>query len=73
MTGAEVQKLYSIEENGDDFFVLEKKIIGYTGPWLLLVESVDENGVYKFGSFQSGPIKDVGENQGDAKGFMFTL
>jgi hypothetical protein len=73
LTGAEIKKLYSNEDHKSNFFDLEKKIIGYSGPWMLLIESVDETGTYKFGAFQAGPISDVEEYQGTTKGYMFTV
>lgn len=72
MTGKQIKLLYSTDENGLSFHAYERKIIGYDGPWLLLAQSVD-NQTYKFGSFQTGPIKDIIGYQGDLRGFMFSI
>ena len=38
LTEKEIKMLYSSETYGLSFHSIEKQIMGYTGPWLLLVE-----------------------------------
>ena len=40
---------------------------------MLLAESVNNKLVYKFGSYQMGPIRDVVAYQGDLRGFLFSI
>lgn len=53
-------------------------MVGYTGPWMMLVEHVEKNEkgekeTYVFGTYQNGPIKNVLTYQGDVTGFLFTI
>jgi hypothetical protein len=72
LSGCEIKQLYSTKTSGSSFHSYSQRLIGYTGPWLLLVESFDKQ-VYKFGAFQTGPVFDVTEYQGDLRGFMFSI
>lgn len=53
-------------------------MLGYTGHWLLLIEhsekdSEGEKVTYKFGTFQSGPIREANNFQGSLEGYMFSI
>lgn len=72
LTGSEIKLLYDSDSCGLSFHSYERRIIGYDGPWLLIVESSDKE-VYRFGSFQTGPIRDIVGYQGDLRGFMFSI
>lgn len=69
----EIKLLYSTETDGLSFHSYETRLIGYDGPFLLLIESEDEKVTYKLGSYQVGPVRDLNEHQGDLRGFMFTI
>ena len=78
MVSGETSLLYSSDTCGIGFHSIESKILGYTGPWLLLIEHTEKNlnnerEHFIFGSFQNGPIRDTNIIQGDLTGFMFSI
>lgn len=40
---SDITSLYDNERDGLGFHAIEKKILGYTGPWLLLVEHIEKD------------------------------
>lgn len=73
LTGKEISLLYTSDEHGVSFHSYEKRLVGYDGPFLLLVEHSSGGATYKFGTFQTGPVRDLVEHQGDLRGFMFSI
>lgn len=69
--------MYEPSSFGSSFHTLHKNIVGYTGPWLLIVEHIEKdlqgnNMKFRFGAYQNGPISDVNGYQGDSQGFIFS-
>lgn len=43
LTAADIHCLYNTDDYGLSFHSIEKQLIGYTGPWLLLVHHIEKN------------------------------
>lgn len=76
LTNPDVRLLYEPRSCGMSFHSIQKGILGYTGPWLTVIEHFEKDAqgkgqIYRFGSYQSGPILDVNTFQGDVRGFLF--
>lgn len=43
LSNPEIVELYNTEKFGLGFHSIEKKLVGYTGPWLMLIEHYEKN------------------------------
>ena len=43
LTSSEITCLYNTDDYGLSFHTIEKQIVGYTGPWMLLVHHSEKN------------------------------
>lgn len=57
--------LYSAAKDGTSFSLLINRLLGYTGPWLLVLSHIENNVVKDkkeldiIGSYQNAPIQDI--------------
>lgn len=67
----EPRLLYSLDKNGYSFHSLYRNLIGYQGPWILVLSHYETDIITKelklciFGSYQSENIEDVSSYQGN--------
>ena len=75
----EPKLLYSLDKNGYSFHSLYRSLIGYQGPWIIVLSHYETDIITKelklciFGSFQTTTVEDISSYQGNSDGFLFRM